>query len=61
MEESSQSNNSQDLQKPKELDLREQGALRCRERFLPIPFYQEKDRKFGMEYWRGLFDSRVNH
>jgi hypothetical protein len=43
-----------------ELARRERAALRIRERFISSPFYSEKDRKFGMEYWRILQASAVN-
>ena len=35
----------------KELDRRYQAALRCRERLISIPFYAERDKRWGMEFW----------
>lgn len=45
---------------PEELERRRQGALRLRKRLLVLPFYQEQDRKDGMEYWDHLYASQVN-
>lgn len=45
---------------PEELERRRQGALRLRERLLALPFYQDKDKRLGMQYWKTLYDSQVN-
>lgn len=45
---------------PEELERRRQGALRLRERLLVLPFYQDKDKRLGMEYWETLYTSQVN-
>ncbi len=44
---------------PSLLEKRRQAALRLRERCLSIPFYAEKDRRLGMDYWLALQGSAV--
>jgi hypothetical protein len=42
-----------------EKERREQAAIRLRERCLSIPYYAERDRKEGMEFFRNLHASAI--